>query len=59
MPDKKPRYLTIHGVLDALGHLASYASEGGEDSNSAIFHLWIFLYKNPATKVKEKILKFI
>jgi len=39
--------------------LASYASEGGEDSNSAIFHLWIFLYKNPATKVKEKILKFI
>ena len=51
----------MDGVLDALEHsyLLCVRKRGGNDSNSAIFYLSIFLYKNMILNVKKKIKKFI
>jgi hypothetical protein len=52
--------MTIDGVLDVLKH--SYLlciRNGGDDSNSAIFYLTIFLYKNTVLNVKKKMQKLI
>ena len=54
---QKPLSLTMDGVLDALEHFTSYASEkGGDNSNSAIFYLTTILYKNTTLNVKKKLI---
>lgn len=47
----------MDGVLYALKHysLLCVRKGGGNDSNSAIFYLSIFLYKNAVLNVKKKI----
>ena len=50
----------MNGVLYALEHSYLLASEkGGDDTNSTIFYLTIFLYKNRILNVKKKMDKSI
>jgi len=51
---KNPLSLAMGGVLDALKHFfLLYIREGGH-SNSNIFYITIFLYKNTFMYVKKK-----
>ena len=46
----------MNGVLDALKHSYLLASEnGGDDLDSTIFYLTVFLYRKTLLNVKKKI----